>query len=101
MWSVRAWPGVTLRLKINSPQQYLAHPFSNGTPPGDNHSGRNSMRKFQVLLFSLLVGVSTAMQSQEKSDVIRLDPALDEIVSADAKVEKLAGNLVATNGPLW
>jgi gluconolactonase len=59
------------------------------------------MRKFQVLLLSVLIGVSTAMQSQEKSDVIRLDPALDEIVSADAKVEKLAGNLVATNGPLW
>jgi len=59
------------------------------------------MRKFLIVFCSFPVLVSTAIQSQEARDVISLDPAMDEIVSRDAKLEKLAGNLVATNGPLW
>ncbi len=34
-------------------------------------------------------------------DVVRLDPALDKIVPAGAKVEKIAGNLRFTEGPVW
>jgi gluconolactonase len=34
-------------------------------------------------------------------EIVRLDPKLDEIVSAGAKVEKLAGNLAFSEGPVW
>ena len=33
--------------------------------------------------------------------VIRADPGLDEIVPTSAKIEKLAGNFVFTEGPVW
>ncbi|HEU4403025.1 MAG TPA: SMP-30/gluconolactonase/LRE family protein [Candidatus Polarisedimenticolia bacterium] len=33
--------------------------------------------------------------------VVRLDPALDEIVPAGAKFEKLAGGFLFTEGPVW
>jgi len=35
------------------------------------------------------------------SQVVRLDPALDKIVASGAKVEKLAGDLRFTEGPVW
>ena len=34
-------------------------------------------------------------------DVLRLDPALDAVVSPDAKIEKLAGGFGFTEGPVW
>jgi len=34
-------------------------------------------------------------------DVVKLDPKLDEIVPAGAKVEKLEGNLSFAEGPVW
>src|SRR5579871_6043129 len=33
--------------------------------------------------------------------VRRLDPALDHLIAADAKVEKVSGNFAFTEGPLW
>jgi gluconolactonase len=33
--------------------------------------------------------------------VVRLDPAIDEIVPRDAKIEKLAGGFQFTEGPVW
>ncbi len=33
--------------------------------------------------------------------IVRLDPALDEIVPLDAKLEKLAGGFQFTEGPVW
>lgn len=41
-----------------------------------------------------------ACQSQS-AKIIRLDKALDQIVPADAQVEKVAGGFVFTEGPLW
>ena len=35
------------------------------------------------------------------AQVIRKDPALDEIVPRDAKIEKLAGGFLFTEGPIW
>jgi gluconolactonase len=35
------------------------------------------------------------------AQVIRKDPALDEIVPTDAKIEKLAGGFLFTEGPIW
>jgi len=33
--------------------------------------------------------------------ILRLDPALDAIVSPDAKIEKIAGGFLFTEGPIW
>jgi gluconolactonase len=39
--------------------------------------------------------------SETPAQVIRKDPALDEIVPAGAKIEKLAGGFLFTEGPIW
>jgi gluconolactonase len=39
--------------------------------------------------------------SEIPAHIIRKDPALDEIVPADAKIEKLAGGFLFTEGPIW
>lgn len=36
-----------------------------------------------------------------KTEIIQVDPALDAIVSSDAKLEKLAGGFLFTEGPVW
>ncbi len=63
------------------------------------------MRKFCIvaLLFAAIATTATtpAARAQGKPDVIRLDAALDAIVSSDAKVEKLAGDMGFTEGPVW
>ena len=41
-------------------------------------------------------GVQTVMD-----EIVRLDPALDVIVAADAKIEKIAGGFQFTEGPVW
>ena len=33
--------------------------------------------------------------------IIRLDPALDSVIHADTKIEKLAGGFLFTEGPVW
>jgi len=39
--------------------------------------------------------------SETPAQVIRKDAALDDIVPADAKIEKLAGGFLFTEGPIW
>ncbi len=39
--------------------------------------------------------------SETAAQVARKDPALDEIVPQDAKIEKLAGGFLFTEGPIW
>jgi gluconolactonase len=39
--------------------------------------------------------------SSTPAEVIRKDPAIDEIVARDAKIEKLAGGFLFTEGPIW
>ena len=53
-----------------------------------------------ILLLAIAAGLA-AVQAQEKGRVIRLESALDEIVPLDTKVEKVAGNLVHVEGPVW
>ncbi len=55
----------------------------------------------RTVVSAALILLPATFSGQEKNDVVRLDPALDEIVSLDAKVEKISGDLTATNGPLW
>ena len=35
------------------------------------------------------------------TEIVRVDPALEAIVSSDAKLEKLAGGFLFTEGPVW
>ncbi|MBI3474782.1 MAG: SMP-30/gluconolactonase/LRE family protein [Acidobacteria bacterium] len=39
--------------------------------------------------------------SETAPQIIRKDPAFDEILPADAKIEKLAGGFLFTEGPIW
>ena len=39
--------------------------------------------------------------SETPARITRIDPALDEIVPAGAKIEKLAGGFLFTEGPIW
>jgi len=39
--------------------------------------------------------------SETPAQITKKDPALDEIVPADAKIEKLAGGFLFTEGPIW
>jgi gluconolactonase len=42
-----------------------------------------------------------ALGEEARTDVVRLDPALDALVPQGAKVEKLAGGFQFTEGPVW
>ena len=39
--------------------------------------------------------------SESKPQIVQKDPGLDEIVPHDAKIEKLAGGFLFTEGPVW
>jgi gluconolactonase len=45
-------------------------------------------------------GTGSGIQ-QVETKIIRKDPALDEILSPGAKIEKLAGGFLFTEGPVW
>ncbi len=62
------------------------------------------MRKIAAaLLVVTLAGVSwVSAQTQSGNAVVRLDPALDEIIAADAKAELLKGEYFGfVEGPVW
>ena len=58
-------------------------------------------------LFWLLVGAAALAQDAQDHPpvtaqaIVRLDPALDELVSPDAKVELVKGGFGFTEGPVW
>jgi len=60
------------------------------------------MRRFSTTLLATLLAVSVAgAQSADDKSVLRLDPALDALVSPDAKVELIKGGFGFTEGPVW
>lgn len=61
------------------------------------------MRDFPIVLWFTIAILSPVMKvhAQGTTEVIRLDPTLDEIVPADAKMEKLADDFSAVEGPVW
>jgi gluconolactonase len=59
------------------------------------------MTRRSIVLLSILAFVLTIAQAQDWSFVARINPALDEIVPADAKVEKLADSFGFLEGPVW
>src|SRR5215813_8301872 len=60
---------------------------------------RNSMSPQIVIAFYLLAGSIGAAQSA--GEVVRLSKAIDEIVPADARIERVADGFGFTEGPLW
>jgi gluconolactonase len=59
-------------------------------------------RKTGVLLLAAVVFFAAAkLSAQNGGQVIRLDPALDALVPADAKIEKLADGMGFLEGPVW
>ncbi len=48
-----------------------------------------------------LLLLALRLQAQGANEVVRLDPALDQIISTDTKVEKLADGFGFVEGPVW
>lgn len=67
------------------------------------------MKKVAIILLLTIAGELIVAQAQEdhparpqqEGQVIRLNPALDEIVPPDAKLEKLAGGFTYLEGGVW
>lgn len=49
----------------------------------------------------LLLAMGAVLAGGQANQVVRLEPALDEIVASDAKMEKVAGDLLHLEGPVW
>jgi len=60
------------------------------------------MLRFSTTLLAGMFAVSfAAAQSADDKSVLRIDPALDALVSPDAKVELIKGGFGFTEGPVW
>ena len=61
------------------------------------------MRTFTILLVAALASVASAAQTPGGTPFLieRLDPALDAIISPNAKIEMLADGFALTEGPVW
>ena len=60
------------------------------------------MTKFLIVALASALATSPAItQSANDKSVTRLDPALDALVSPDAKVELVKGGFGFTEGPVW
>jgi gluconolactonase len=62
-----------------------------------------AMKKSLISLFRLLpiILISAPILSLRAQTIVRTDPALDKIVPADAKVEKVHGDFRFIEGPVW
>jgi len=60
---------------------------------------KNSLRS--LFFAAALLLAALRVQGQGANEVVRLDTALDQIISADTKVEKLAGDFGFVEGPVW
>jgi gluconolactonase len=59
------------------------------------------MTKILIVAIASLLASSIAARSADEKSVVRLDPALDALVSVDAKVERIVGGFGFTEGPVW
>ena len=59
------------------------------------------MRKHSAIFLSIVAALAAAAGAQKAKQVDRLDPALDQIVSPDASIEKLASGFQNLEGPVW
>jgi hypothetical protein len=68
------------------------------SPGSDSAAIKNAIGIcFAIVLVSCVAGFF----GQASGEIIRLDQKLDEIVSSDARVEKLAGGFGFVEGPVW
>ena len=49
----------------------------------------------------LFLAMPRAARPQDSGPIAKMDPGLDDIVSVDAKIEKVAGDFAFTEGPVW
>jgi sugar lactone lactonase YvrE len=63
-------------------------------------SGETMHKLLQALAVVSLIFSALAL-AQTPVPVVRLDPAMDGIVSPNARVEKVAGGFLFTEGPVW
>jgi hypothetical protein len=67
-----------------------------------NSPGSVAIRSAKSICFAIvLVSFAVRLFGQAGGEIVRLDSKLDEIVSSDAKVEKLAGGFGFVEGPVW
>lgn len=62
------------------------------------------MKTLLLSLVVLLPGVAVAQDTTKfptLGEVVRLDPALDGLLDADAKIEVVAGGFIWSEGPVW
>jgi gluconolactonase len=61
------------------------------------------MKRFSGLLFVFAAAllVSATIYAQNGSQIIRLDPALDTLISTNAQIEKVADGFGFVEGPVW
>jgi gluconolactonase len=59
------------------------------------------MKNRGLILLLTIVALLAAASAQEQGQVIRLDAALDEIVPPGASPEKVAGDFLHLEGPVW
>ena len=58
-------------------------------------------RVLKAAIVSVLASSFVTAQSSTDSGVVRLDPALDALVSPDARIELVKGGFGFTEGPVW
>src|SRR5215468_2673419 len=59
------------------------------------------MTRLLIAAAASMFAVSFAFAQSANQAIVRLDPALDALVSADAKVELVKGGFGFTEGPVW
>ena len=70
--------------------------------PGHDEVMGDSMSKFVfALLAASVIATSASAQTSSDTSVVRLDPALDALVSPDAKLELVRGDFGFTEGTTW
>src|SRR5437870_10881941 len=58
-------------------------------------------RILKAAIAGVLASFVASAQSSKDNAVVRLDPALDALVSSDARVELVKGGFGFTEGPVW
>src|SRR5213593_633484 len=54
-----------------------------------------------VLTIAVIAGIGSGIAQAPADKVVKLDPALDALISVDAKIEKVASGFGFTEGPVW
>jgi hypothetical protein len=64
-------------------------------------NGRRNMVRLRIAVAASMLACSFAIAQSANHAVLRLDPALDALVSSDARVELVKSGFGFTEGPVW